>query len=242
MNFIMLTWFFILGMVFGSFFGVVGSRLPEGGSIVKPRSHCPYCKHVLKWYELIPVFSYIIQKGKCKNCKKNISIFYPLIEIITGLLFSISYFYFGFTKELLIAILIASFLVIVIVSDINYLIIPDEVTIFFSIVMIITKLICYGVKNTIYSIMSGVLMFCLMYCIMILASKILKKEALGGADIKLMFFTGLVLNPTLAMFDIFVSSLLALPISIIFLIKDRNNVIPYGPFILIGVFLIYFFS
>lgn len=237
----LIIWFFILGSVFGSFFGVVGSRLPKKESIISPESHCTYCKHVLKWYELIPIFSYIIQKGKCRNCKKKLSIFYPLIELACGLLFSLSFFCFGLSKELLIALIIVSFFIIVIVSDVTYLIIPDEVTLFFSILVIVIKLTLFGIKEFLFSILSGILLFCLMYCIMMLGNKIFKKETLGGADVKLMFFVGLILTPSLGIFNIFLSSCLALPISLILLIKNKNNVIPFGPFILLGLLFIYCF-
>ena len=233
---------FIIGLIMGSFFGVVGSRLPEGKSIFKPRSHCTYCNHELKWYELIPVFSYVIQGGKCRSCKKKLSIFYILVELITGILFALSYFVFGYTNEFFISLLISSFLVITIVSDINYLIIPDEVTLFFSSMVFLLKLCLYGPKIALYSILSGILMFCLMYCIMILGNKMFKKESLGGADIKLMFFIGLILTPSLSIFNIFVSSVLALPVSLISLSRNKNNVIPFGPFLLMGTLIIYFFS
>lgn len=241
MNTLFLVWLFIVGTVFGSFFGVVGTRLSEGKSIVKPRSHCNYCNHILKWYELIPIFSYIIQRGKCRNCKKNLSIFYPIVELLTGFLFAVCYFCFGFSIEFLMSLLIVSFLVIVIVSDLTYLIIPDEVTLFFSIVVIIIKLFGLGIRESLFSILSGILLFSLMYIIMLMGNKIFKKETLGGADIKLMFFVGLILQPSLGIFSIFFSSCLALPVSLISLLKNKNNVIPFGPFILIAVFLIYCF-
>lgn len=233
--------FFIIGLIFGSFFGVVGSRLSEEKSIVKPGSHCDFCGHELKWYELIPVFSYVFQKGKCISCGKSLSIMYPIIELITGLLFAISYYYFGFSKELIIALFIASYLSIVIISDVGYYIIPDEVTAFFCIVTVVVKIICFGLNNTIFSILSGILLFCIMYCIMLLGNKVFKKETLGGADIKLMAFVGLVLSPALGIFNIFVASVLALPISLYFLIRNKDGMIPFGPFLLTALFLIYFF-
>ena len=206
MDTVFLIWVFIVGTVFGSFFGVVGTRLSEGKSIVNPRSHCNYCNHILKWYELIPVFSYIIQRGKCRNCGKTLSIFYPIVELLSGFLFAVCYFCFGFGIEFFIAILIVSFLIIVIVSDLTYLIIPDEVTMFFSIVIIVVKLLAFGIKSTLFSILSGILLFSLMYIIMLLGNKMFKKETLGGADIKLMFFVGLILQPSLGLFNIFLSS------------------------------------
>ena len=241
MDTVFLIWVFIVGTVFGSFFGVVGTRLSEGKSIVNPRSHCNYCNHILKWYELIPVFSYIIQRGKCRNCGKTLSIFYPIVELLSGFLFAVCYFCFGFGIEFFIAILIVSFLIIVIVSDLTYLIIPDEVTMFFSIVIIVVKLFAFGIKSTLFSILSGILLFSLMYIIMLLGNKMFKKETLGGADIKLMFFVGLILQPSLGLFNIFLSSCLALPVSLVSLFKNKNNIIPFGPFILMGVFLIYCF-
>ena len=94
--------FFALGTIFGSFYNVVAYRLPKGESIIYPSSHCPNCNHQLKPLELIPILSYILQKGKCINCKSKISIFYPISEIICGLLFMICYLSFGFSLELII--------------------------------------------------------------------------------------------------------------------------------------------
>ncbi|MDD6878719.1 MAG: prepilin peptidase [bacterium] len=234
--------FFVAGLFFGSFFGVVGSRLSEGKSIIYPRSHCESCGHVLEWYELIPVFSYVFQKGKCTSCGVKLSIMYPLIEIITSLLFSVSFYCFGFSRELIIALVISSYLCIVIVSDVNYYVIPDEVTAFFCVITVILKLFLFDFKTVLFSILSGTLLFCLMYCIMLIGNRLFKKETLGGADIKLMAFVGLILSPSLGIFNIFVASVMALPISIYFLIKKKDGMIPFGPFLLASLFLIYFFN
>ena len=88
---------FIVGIIFGSFYNVVADRLPNNESIIKPRSHCPNCNHVLKWYELIPLISFIIQRGKCRKCYYKMSIWYFLSELLTGLLFCLSYYLFGFS-------------------------------------------------------------------------------------------------------------------------------------------------
>ena len=171
---------FIYGLLLGSFYNVVGYRVPNNISILKPRSFCPKCKHELRWYELLPVLSYIIQRGKCKKCKCSISIFYPIIELLTGLLFALSYYLFGFSLEFLISILTVSFLVIVIVSDFNYLIIPDEVTITFSILSIVIQLIFGGFSLAVTSLIYGLFLFGLMLVIMLLGNKIFKEESLGG--------------------------------------------------------------
>ncbi len=232
----------IIGCIFGSFFNVVGYRVPKGLSIVSPGSFCPKCNHNLKWYELIPVFSYIIQKGKCRSCHEKISLIYPIIELTTGVLFAVSYFVFGFSYDLILALIVASFLVIVIVSDINYLVIPDEVTLFFSILVIAVKIAGEGIKVASLSVLSGLGMFVLMYLFMLLGNFLFKKESLGGGDVKLMFFVGIVLGPILGTFTIFLSSLIAFPLSLIIYLKDKDNVIPFGPFILIAAFTIILFQ
>ena len=139
--------------------------------------------------------------------------------------------------------LIASFFVIVIVSDMNYLIIPDEVTFFFSLVMIIIKFAFFGVKSGINSILYGLLLFAIMYLVMLLGNKVLKKECLGGGDIKIMFFVGSILSPLEGLFSLFLASAIALPFSIIILYsKNKNKVVPFGPFILLGLLIVYYFN
>ena len=88
MNLLITIYFWIIGCIFGSFFNVVGYRVPNGLSIIKPGSFCPKCNHKLKWYELIPIFSYLVQKGKCRSCNERISVIYPAVELSTGILFA----------------------------------------------------------------------------------------------------------------------------------------------------------
>jgi len=233
---------FIFGLLFGSFYNVVGYRLPNGLSLIKPGSFCPKCNHSLKWYELIPVFSFLMQGGKCRKCKDKISLFYPLIEFLTGILFLVSYLIFGFSVEFLISLLISSFLVIVIVSDIKYLIIPDETTIFFSVMLILINFIFYGVERGFESILYGAFLFSVMYLLMLIGNKMFNKESLGGGDVKLMFFLGTILQPANGLFSIFLASVFALPVSLIILIKNKNRVIPFGPFILLSLLVIYLFN
>ena len=230
--------FFLLGLVFGSFYNVVGYRLPIGKSLISPNSSCTKCNHELKWYELVPVFSFLIQKGKCRNCGSAINIFYPVMELFSGVLFALSFYLYGFSYNLIIMLIVSSFLIIVIVSDINYLVIPDEVTISFSIIMIIINIFSLGLQGAVVMFLSGCFLFLVMFLIMKLGNFIFKKESLGGADIKLAFFVGLLLNPIQGIFCIFLSSVLALPISLVLLFKNKNNVIPYGPFILTALLLI----
>ncbi len=247
---------FIYGLLFGSFFNVIGYRIPNNISIVKPHSFCPKCKHVLKWYELIPVLSFLIQGGKCRKCKSRISFFYPVIELLTGILFVASYLFFGFSFNFFIGVLISSFLVIVIVSDFNYLVIPNEVTLFFSVASLVVQLI-FDYNLALTSLIYGIGLFFVMYFIMIVGNKALHEESLGGGDVKLMFFIGTVINvinPIVltdfstyvnlanGFFELFLSSCLASPFALMNYFSKKGRGIPFGPFILLASLIMFFFS
>lgn len=241
MEVVYLICFFAMGLVFGSFFCCVGERLSNNIKFVTERSVCDNCKRVLKWYDLIPVLSYIMLKGKCRYCKMNISPICIFIELWTGLLFTLSYYSFGFSLDLLLALLVVSMAMIIFSSDLMYMIIPDEALVFFGISIIIVQFFRVGLKGVLFSIFSGCLLFLFMFCLMKFGKSLFKKEALGGGDVKLLFVLGLVLDPFLALISIFLASFIALPISLYLLYKHKEHMIPFGPFLLCG-FLIIFFS
>lgn len=233
---------FIFGACFGSFFCVIGWRLPKGLSIVKPGSFCPKCKHSLKWYELIPVLSYLIQGGKCRKCHTKIPPLEFFMEILTGALFAISFYLFEFSLQTVLCVLVSSFLIIVIISDVNYLIIPDQVTIFFIFAVLLARLILTTPIDTFFYILYGLIAFVIMFLFMLLGNFIFKKETLGGGDIKLMFFVGCTVGIWMSFLDLFISSFFALPMSLYFMFRKNDNVIPFGPFILIACLIILLFQ
>lgn len=232
--------FFLLGSILGSFYNVLGLRVVKHESIIKPRSHCEKCGHVLKWYEMIPILSFIFLKGKCRNCKTKLSWLYLFSEVFSGLLFAISYYSFGFSYILLIALIISSLLIIVTVSDLTYMIIPDRFIVISSILILIIKLIGFGPKELLNTILSGIISFGVMYLIMRFGSFMFKKEAMGGADVKLMFVVGICTEPLLSLIVMVVASVIALPISLVLLVKEKEHAIPFGPFILIGLLVVFF--
>ena len=233
--------FFFLGLVFGSFFHVVGYRLPKGESLIEPKkSYCPTCNHKLGAIDLIPVFSYLFNFGKCRYCKSKISVTYPVIELVTGVLFATSYHLFGMSYELLNALILSGLLSIVLVSDLEYLIIPDSVTLTGGVLLIIVSFFQNGIERTAISLLYGLLAFLLMYLLMLLGNFLFKKESLGGADIKLMFLSGFLLGPILSLVVIFLSSLIALPIAMILYIKNKENMIAYGPFLILAMIILCF--
>lgn len=235
-----LIFFFIIGLFLGSFFCVVGMRFGRGEGFVKGHSHCDLCNHPLKWYDLIPLVSFIFLKGKCRYCKGKIQPILFFIELFTGLLFMISYYSFGFSASLIFSLFSVSLTMIVMTSDFLYLMIPDEVLLFFSICFIVIQLLVHGIYSCLLSIGSGILLFSFMYLLMLLGNFLFKKETLGGGDIKLLFVIGLVIEPILGFCSIFLASFIALPISFFLFIKKRENMIPFGPFLLVGLLIILF--
>lgn len=232
--------FFILGTVMGSFYNVVGFRLSLDKSLIKPsNSYCPNCKEKLKALDLVPVFSYIFLKGKCRYCNNKISIFYPIVELFTGILFAVCYHSFGFSYDLLIALALSSYLAIVIVSDLNFYIIPDQVTIFFSLLIFIINILNHGVIDAFKFGLNGLIMFLFMYLVMLLGNFIFKQESLGGGDIKLMFPLGMTLPILLDFASLILSTFLAFPIATYFLIKDKDKMLPFGPFLIAGYLIVF---
>ena len=231
--------FFIFGSIMGSFYHVIATRLSNGLSIVKPASHCEKCKHELKWYELIPIISYLIQGGKCKNCKTKLPISYLLMELCTGILFAVCYHVFDTPLEIAISIIFISSLVIIIISDIEYMIILDEVLIFAITSIIVLDVIEFGLYETSIKVLCGVGAFITMLLIKKLGDLMFKQESLGGGDIKLMFLIGLVIGYEMSICNIFFATFIAFPIALFLLISKKDNVIPFGPFLSMSAIILY---
>ena len=235
---IFLIIFFIFGAVMGSFFHVVATRMSRDESIVFPASHCDRCNHKLKWYENIPIISYILLKGKCSSCHSKIPISYLIVEIVAGLLFSVCFHVFSLSFDLVIALIFISSLIIVIVSDIEYMIILDEVLMFSSLVIVVLDILVLGIEEAAYHIYGGVLAFVTMYALKIIGDKLFRKESLGGGDIKLLFLFGLVLGYAMSICTIFLATFIAFPIALLLLFSNRENIIPFGPFLSMAAILI----
>lgn len=230
---------FILGSVLGSFYNVVGYRIPKGESIVFPSSHCTNCGHKLKAYELIPIFSFLCLGGKCSKCKNKISWFYTIFEMLTGILFVLSYIIFkNNIIDLVIALTFISMIIIIFISDYHYLIIPDSVLIFFASLLLIEIVIKNGISNIYIPLLNGGFSFLSMYLIKLLGDFLFKRESMGGGDIKLLFVIGMVLGFPEALTSIFVGSLIGLPIAFIVLIRKKDHIIPFGPMLGMGSIII----
>jgi len=237
----MLVLLFIVGLIFGSFFILIGMRLPKGESIISPSSHCDECSRKLSVGELIPIFSFIFYKGICPSCKEKISTTYPLIELLTGILFTLCYAIFGTGYEFASGIIISSVLVIIYVSDFKYKIILDSPLIIGSILILILKFIYFGLNPTLFAALSGLIIFTFIFAVKFLGDKVTGRESLGWGDVKLSFFIGIVLGVKLGLTSLIVASLIALPYALITMHVTKQKEIPFGPFLITGLLLVFFF-
>lgn len=240
---------FIFGMVLGSFYNVVGYRVPKKQSLIYPSSHCTTCNHKLGASELVPFFSYLFQKGKCKHCGAKISLFYPIFELSSGVLFALSYYVYGSSIDFFIVITFISMLLIIIISDYQTMIIPDEVLIPSVVIISILILIKGGISLLEISLFNAVISLLIMYALKKMGDFMFKKESMGGGDIKLLFIFGLMFGWKMSVISIFIASFIALPIAVFFSLKYKNkkyidddeipeNSIPFGPFLAVSAIII----
>ena len=227
MQILIYLYIFFIGAILGSFFNVVGIRVPKKETLLG-RSHCPECNHTLGAFELVPVIGYIFLKGKCKNCRTPISVKYPLIEFITGALFLLSFVIIGQNVvEYILIVVFISLMVIITVSDLYYQIIPDIILLIF-LPVIFTLRMFSPVILWYNALIGAVLGFGFMYLIAWYGKKRFGKEAIGGGDIKL--------------YTVFLSVLFASLIGLVYGIirKKQEGYIPFVPFIFAGSILTYF--
>jgi leader peptidase (prepilin peptidase) / N-methyltransferase len=236
-----LTYFltFFYGLLLGSFYNVVGLRIPLKQSIVKPRSHCPYCQHTLRPYELIPVVSYLLQGGKCRRCKAPVSFLYPAVELATGLLFVLAPLLMGWTLELIIAWTLISLMVIVFVSDIKYMIIPDKVLLVFAVIFLLER-IFLPLSPWWDSLLGAAAGFFLLLFIAVIS-----KGGMGGGDIKLFAVIGLALGTKLVLLTFFFATIFGAVFGLAGMLigkVEKGKPIPFGPYIALGSITAYFFG
>lgn len=229
----------LYGLVLGSFFNVVGLRIPLNQSLVTPRSTCPRCHHTLTAIELIPIVSYLLQKGKCRNCHFKISRLYPFVELTTGLLFFVSPLIVGWSFELIITLTLISLCMIIFVSDVSYMLIPDRVLLFFLVVFIIERII-YPLDPWYDSIIGGAAVFTLLLFIAYISN-----GGIGGGDIKLFGLLGFVLGLKIVLLGFFLSTLIGTLDGVRRMILGKykkREPVPFGPTIVVGTLIAYFFG
>lgn len=230
----MIFFIIIYSLLIGSFLNVCIYRIPLGKSIAFPPSHCPKCETRLKSIDLVPILSYLFNKGKCRYCGEKIAIQYPLIEGLNALLYIVFFIKVGFNILFIKYCILASLLIVITFIDLKHQIIPDSLNIFGIIVGII---FISNFKEDIIGLLLGFSIF--------LFIAIISKGAMGGGDIKLMAVLGLNLGYKYIIIVTILSFVIGAIISLVLLlvkIKSRKDYIPFGPFISIAAFITMLFG
>ena len=227
-----LLWF--VGCCLGSFFMVIGTRIPIHQSIIVPRSHCPNCQIPLHPYQLVPLISYFVQKGRCVTCRIKIPFLYPIIEGLSGFCYLVAYLNFGHSPtQFRIILLLISFSLIFIVSDIFYQLLPDSIMFCFFCLTILVQ-----IRNFPTHFLGGFSLFSLFFLVAYLSP-----DGLGGGDIKLAGVLGWLLGFKLGLLAILLACLAGFTY-FLFLFNykqaDLTTKVPFAPFILFGALIAYF--
>jgi leader peptidase (prepilin peptidase)/N-methyltransferase len=224
----------LLGLVFGSFFNVVALRIPAGESIVTPPSRCPTCQTRLKGRDLVPVLSWLFSKGKCRYCQTPVSGLYVLGEVATGLLFLWIYLLTGLTGESLIGWVLVSLCVIVSVSDLKYMLIPNKVLLFFLPVFIVLRLLFS--EGEVWNYVLGAVVGGGIILLLALAG------GMGMGDAKLFALCGWMIGfPNVILAFLIACALGTLVYGLLMLLGTikRKQPVPFGPWLAIGTLISY---
>ncbi|MCX8030878.1 MAG: prepilin peptidase [Thermodesulfovibrionales bacterium] len=230
---------FLFGLIVGSFLNVCIYRLPRGISIVTPPSSCPSCNSSIKPWHNIPVLSYLLLFGKCRSCSEKISIRYPLIELLNGVLYLTANFLFGFGWHLIPIFGFLSSMIVITFIDLDFQIIPDLITLPGILLGLLSATLIMpdpfdlnenvGFSNSIIGLLLGGGLFFLI--------AVLSRGGMGGGDIKMMAMVGAFLGWKAVLMVTFIGSLVGSVFGIFLMLfkgKGRKTKVPFGPFLSFG--------
>jgi len=224
----------LLGLVVGSFLNVCIHRIPRRENIVYPASHCPFCGHSIRPYDNIPLFSYLLLRGRCRSCGNKISYRYPVVEAATGLGFALLAGQFGLGLSTLLYLVFYSALVVLAFIDLEHQILPDVITLpGIPLGLVLGLFLPQGrfLSSAVGLILGGGLFYLV---------ALFSRGGMGGGDIKLAAMIGSFLGWQRLLLTIFLATLSGSLVGILLLalgLKGRKDPIPFGPFLSLGAFL-----
>ncbi len=223
--------------------------MPREQSIVFPGSRCPHCEHPIAWYDNIPLLSFFALQGRCRHCRKPIAWCYPVVEFVTATSAVIIVSAFGATAVALVYFAFVAALITVSVIDLDFQIIPDEISLGGLILGLILSVLLPALHGTesrwlalgrsVIGVLAG---GGVLYLTGMLGDFLFKKESMGGGDIKLLAMAGSVLGWKLVVLTFFIAPILALLPGLWVLLFRKSHVIPYGPFLSLGLVVALFFG
>ncbi len=233
MTIMMIAFVFIFGLLIGSFLNVCIYRIPREEEIVYTPSHCMSCGTRIRWFDLLPVISYLLLKGKCRSCKQKLSLQYPAVEFVNGLAYVGIYLIYGFNKDLIIYCALFSILVVVSLIDYSHQIIPNGLVIALLILGLIH--LAFNLDQWLTYLIG---FFAVSLILFIIA--IITRGNMGGGDIKLMAAAGLLIGWKYILLALMLASILGSVIGLTLMalkVITRKQMIPFGPFLSAGIFI-----
>ncbi len=222
---------FVFGAMIGSFLNVVIYRIPKGESIVFPASKCQSCQTPLKWYHNIPIFSWLFLRGKCAFCHADIAKQYPMVELLTGIIFVALFFKLGLVWYLpFVAGSFAALLALVMI-DFKYMAVPDNVN-------FVALLLALVQPDFLHAALYAAIAAGGLYLIGLLSSLLARKQAMGGADVIVAGTMGALLGFPNFFIALFLSAVLAIVPSLV----NRENGVPFVPFLALATFIVYLYD
>jgi prepilin signal peptidase PulO-like enzyme (type II secretory pathway) len=224
----------IFGLVIGSFLNVVIFRLAIKKTFIFGRSACPYCGKTIVWYDNIPLLSYLVLRGKCRHCHKNISLQYPLVELATAGIFLLLYLKFGFSNQFFANVVFCLFLLFIFVYDLKYYLILDKVVIPAIIIALVFNLLLgHGFVNLFWGAIIGGSFFALQFFLS-------GGKWVGDGDIRLGLLMGVLLGWRYLLVALFLAYLIGAVFGVFLIIskkKEMSSAIPFGPFLTLATFI-----
>lgn len=229
--------FTIFGLLIGSFLNVCIYRLPQNEDIVYTRSHCQSCGSVIKWYDLIPVVSFILLRGRCRNCHTKLSVQYPIIELLNGLLYCMTIFVMGMNVRAILTCALTSCLIVITVIDWRTYEIPVGLNVFIGILGIIGLVIDYA--NWMNYLIGAVCVSGFLLLLFVFS----KGRAIGGGDIKLMAAAGLLLGWQKIILAFALGCIIGSIIHVARMrISKQDHVLAFGPYLAVGIYIAQLFG
>jgi leader peptidase (prepilin peptidase)/N-methyltransferase len=220
----------VFGLMFGSFLNVCIMRLPADESLLRPRSKCPKCGHMVGWRDNIPVLSWILLHGKCRHCGEAISWQYPLVEILVGVIWAAAGWYYGLTVTALSGALLGTMLLGIGITDARHYIIPDEYT-WGGLVIGLLVSLTGGWSGLLTALVGAATGFGILLFVAWAGKKVFQKEAMGGGDIKMMAMVGAFVGWQGVLLTIFGGALLGTLIFVPLNLGKKDRLVPFGVFL-----------
>ena len=235
---------FLFGSLWGSFANVVIVRLPEGESVVSPRSHCPGCKNMIPWYLNIPIFSWILLRGRCAECKIKISARYPIVEFLMGVSFAALFHRYGWTISTIEYFLFSFGVITASFIDLDHMILPDRFTLSGIVIGLLGAWINPDrdfIDAMLGALIGGGFLLAIAYFYFLIR----RIEGMGGGDIKLLGWIGAVCGLHSLLFVVLASSVIGLLFGLIYMVKSKDGLktgIPFGPYLSLAAILYLLFD